>query len=299
MSAPDVIPTGSILLDIALGIGGIPRGGITEIYGPPSSGKSTLALHITAQAQQMGLRCVYMDIENGLNPKYAVCCGVDDQSMLLARPRTGNEALEMCYSLLHSQGADLIVVDSIAALASEEEIRNGTSLPTWGQLNRLLSPHLRKIERSCRQSQGTLVCTNQMRSRIKPGYGTPETTPGGMTVKFHASLRIELKIKRYLEEEGHITGVKIQAEVNKNRFGPSKRRTTLEIVYNRGIFRERELFSLGMKGNLITNRGSHYRLGNQYLGQGQRAVEGFLFHRPEVAQALEKAIRRLLISKAT
>ncbi|MFO8037705.1 MAG: DNA recombination/repair protein RecA [Anaerolineales bacterium] len=299
MKSLDVIPTGSIALDLALGLGGIPRGVITEIYGPPSSGKSTLTLHIIAQAQHKGLGCVFIDMENGLNPAYAVRCGVDDDRLLLAQPQTGNEALEMCHSLLHSQKVNLVVIDSIAALASQEEIRKGMGSSGWGYLNRLLSPHLRKIEKSCQQSQGTLICTNQIRSRIKPGYGTPETTPGGMTVKLHAALRIELQIKGYIQEAGNIAGVKIQAEVNKNRLGPSKRRTTLDIVYNRGVSRERELFSLGMKENLITRQGSTYRFQSQYLGQGQRAVEEFLGYRREVAQALEDAIRLSLVSKTT
>lgn len=299
MKSLDVIPTGSIGLDIALGTGGIPRGVITEIYGPPSSGKSTLTLHMIAQAQQMGLGCVFMDMENGLNPTYAVCCGVDDDNLLLAQPRTGNEALEMCHALLDSQEVDLVVIDSIAALASEEEIRKGISSSGWGHLNRLLSPHLRKIEKSCHQSQGTLICTNQIRSRIKAGYGTPETTPGGMTIKLHAALRIELHLMGYIQEAGNIAGVKILAEVNKNRLGPAKRRTTLDIVYNKGISRERELFSLGIKENLITRQGSTYRFRNHYLGKGQRAVEEFLQHRREVAQALEEAIRLSLVSKTT
>jgi recombination protein RecA len=238
-------------------------------------------------------------MENGLNPPYAVRCGVDGENLLLARPQTGNDALEMCHALLHSQEVDLVVIDSIAALASAEEIRKGLGSSGWGQLNRLLSPHLRKIESCCHQSHGTLICTNQMRSRIITGYGTPETTPGGMTVKLHTALRIELKIKGYIQEAGSLTGVLIQAEINKNRFGPSKRRTTLEIVYNRGVSRERELFSLGMKEKLITRRGSTYRFRNHYLGQGQRAVEEFLGHKREVAQELEDAIRLSLVSKTT
>jgi len=289
MRMMDVIPTGSIKLDMALGTGGIPRGEITEIFGSPSAGKSTLALQIVAQAQKRGLRCLYMDMENGLNPRYAVCCGVDEQRMLLARPLTGEDALEMCCLLFHTKDIDLVIIDSLAALVSEKEIQ--VRERAWGQLNRLLSFYLRKIERICHQTQGTLVCTNQMRTRIRPGYGTPETTPGGMTVKLHAAVRIELRIQDHIRHQGNNTGVKIQAEINKNRFSAPKKRTVIEIVYNRGVIRERELLSLGLNEKIITRQGSNYWYRNHHLGQGQRAVEGFLHHQTEIAQKLERAIR--------
>jgi|GEM_PF-5229334 len=292
----DVIPTGSIKLDMALGTGGIPRGEITEIYGTPSAGKSTLALQIVAQAQKRGLGCVYMDVENGLNPRYAVCCGVDEQRLLLARPPTGDDALEMCCLLLHTKDIDLVIIDSLAALISEKEIHTGKR--AGGQLNRLLSFYLRKIERICRQHQDTLVCTNQMRTRIRSGYGTPETTPGGITVKLHAAVRIELRIQDHIRHRGNNTGVKIQAEINKNRFSAPKKRTFIEIVYNRGVIRERELLSLGLKEKIITRQGSNYWYRNHHLGQGQRAVEGFLHHQTEIAQELEQAIRLSMIPKA-
>lgn len=292
----DVIPTGSIKLDMALGTGGIPRGEITEIYGSPSAGKSTLALQIVAQAQKRGLGCVYMDVENGLNPRYAVCCGVDEQRLLLARPRTGDDALEMCCLLLHTKVIDLVIIDSLAALISEREIQARES--AGGQLNRLLSFYLRKIERICHQQQDTLVCTNQMRTRIRSGYGTPETTPGGMSVKFHAAVRIELRIQDHIRHQGNNTGVKIRAEINKNRFSVPKKRTFIEIVYNRGVIRERELLSLGLKEKIIRRQGSNYWYRNHHLGQGQRAVEGFLHHQTEIAQELEQAIRLSIIPKA-
>lgn len=286
------ISTGSLNLDLALGTGGIPRGEITEMYGPPSSGKTTIALHHIAQAQQLGLRCLFIDMENGLNPRYARSCGVDEQEMLLALPPTGDEALEMCYTTLQGDHIDLVVIDSVAALVTQAELGAAPGTPDRGEVNRLLSAYLRKIKRVCKRTGGSLLCTNQLRSRIKAGYGTPETTPGGMAIKFHAGLRIELRVGEHIRRDNAPVGVKISATINKSRFSPIKRSTTIEIVYNIGIVRESELFSLGRKFNLIKRQGPGYRYRAYDLGQDPRAVLRTLKDKVEIAQSLEQDIHR-------
>lgn len=288
----DIIPTGSLALNLALGTGGIPRGDIIEIYGPPSSGKTTLALHLIAQAQQQGLRCLFLDMENGLNPSYAVRCGVKDQEMLLARPFAGDDALEVCYTLLSERDIDLIVIDSIAALAAREELLSTQQTPQPGALNRLLSRYLRKLQQACLEHQATLFCTNQLRSRLRVGYGTPETTPGGLTLKLYAGIRIELKIVEYLQEDGCPQGIKIKVTINKSRYSSTKHSTMIEIVYNIGIVRERELFSLGRSQKLITRQKSAYRFRDYNLGRDEQAAHRLLIEKPEIANALEQAIQR-------
>lgn len=287
----NIIPTGSLSLDFALGTGGIPRGWITEIFGPPSSGKTTLVLHILAQAQRLGLRCVFMDIENGLNPPYAAICGVKTDQVLLASPRNGNEAWELAHLMLDSHHIDLIVMDTLAALGPGDDLEKGFDPAYHSDLNALLSLHLRKMNKLCRAKGGTLVCTNQMRKRIKKGYGTPETTPGGLPIKYHAAVRIALGIREYIYRDGQIRGVRITAKINKNRFNHIKHSATMEIVYNTGIDKERELFSLGTKQNIITRKGSQYYFQDQALGQGQFEAEKFLRGRGKVAEELEEEIR--------
>lgn len=287
----DVIPTGSLFLDRSLGAGGLPTGWITELYGPPSSGKTTLALHILAEAQQIGLTAAFLDIENGLDPDYARRCGVNPEQALIASPDNGTKALTLCQMLLKSGGVQLVVLDSLAGLTSNREAAFGIRPDRYGELNPLLASHLRKIDRICRTSGGTLLCTNQLRTRTRKGYGTPETTPGGLTIKFHAAVRIALNVIYPLGKRGHYHGIRINAAVNKNRFHPRKHSAQIEIVYNKGVDKERELFSLGKKLQLITKQGPMYQYRGQNLGQGQRAVYHTLQVNEHVAQALERDLR--------
>jgi len=290
----DVIPTGSLYLDRILGIGGLPTGWITELYGPPSSGKTTLALHILAEAQRMGLTAAFLDIENGLNPAYALQCGVHPDQALIASPDSGTQALNLCQMLLESGDVHLVVLDSLAGLTSNREAASGIRHDRYGELNPLLASHLRKLDRVCRTTGGSILCTNQLRARIKKGYGTPETTPGGMTIKFHAAVRIALRIINPLVKKGDCRGVRINAAVNKNRFCPKKHSAQIEIVYNKGVNKERELLSLGKELQLITKQGSMYQYRGHNLGQGQRAVFRTLQVNEHIAQALERDLRSMI-----
>lgn len=291
----DVIPTGSLFLDRTLGVGGLPTGWITELYGPPSSGKTTLALHILAEAQRIGLTAAFLDIENGLEPAYAMKCGVNPDQALIASPDSGTQALTLCQMLLKSGHVHLVVLDSLAGLTSNQEAASGIRPDRYGELNPLLASHLRKIDRICRTSGGTLLCTNQLRTRTRKGYGTPETTPGGLTIKFHAAVRIALKVIYPLGKSDQYRGIRINAAINKNRFHPKKDSAQIDIVYNKGVNKERELFSLGKELQLITKQGPVFQYRGHDLGQGHGDVLRTLQTNEPVAQALERDLRLRII----
>ncbi len=308
----EVFPTGSLSLDIALGVGGIPRGRIVEVYGPPASGKSTLGLHIIAEAQRRGFSTLFVDMEHSLDVAYAKKCGVDVNDALLSLPQTGIQALQIIKETLASGDVDVVVLDSIAALSPRREsLAPGNDSNPSGRVFQILPTALREISLACIRSNSSLVCTNQIRSRLRKGYGPSETSTGGMSVKFHSAIRISLKTKKLLRQNGEVVGSQIEARVSKNTVARPFRSAILNIVYNRGISKGSDLLRLGLNEKIITQRGSHYWYGEQNLGQGRWQVEAFLdegsvaahelenaAHELEnVAQELEKVLRNRLLPK--
>jgi len=293
----EVFPTGSLNLDIALGVGGLPRGRIAEIYGPPTSGKTTLAQHLIAEAQRSGFVTAFIDMEHSLDPAYALRCGVDIDKALLAQPQTGVEALQIIKELLVSGDIDLVVLDSIAALLPHAEAKDRTSRPASGEISQLLSTALRELSLACLRNNASLVCTNQLRRRLKNGYGPPQTTPGGLSVKFHSSVRISLQTKRLLRQGEEIIGSQIEAQVTKNTVAPSFHSAFFNIVYNIGISKGSDLLRLGQTEKLITQRGSQYWYGEHNLGQGQWQAEKLLDSNSFAAIKLEQVLRNKLLPK--
>ena len=300
----EVFPTGSLSLDIALGVGGIPRGRIVEVYGPPASGKSTLGLHIIAEAQRRGFSTLFVDMEHSLDIAYAKKCGVDVNDALLSLPQTGIQALQIIKKTLASGDVDVVVLDSIAALSPRAALSpcreslppEEDSIPE-GRVFQILPTALREISLACIRSNSSLVCTNQIRSRLRKGYGPSETSTGGMSVKFHSAIRISLKTKKLLRQNGEVVGSQIEARVSKNTVARPFRSAILNIVYNRGISKGSDLLRLGLNEKIITQRGSHYWYGEQNLGQGRWQVEAFLDEGSVVAQKLEKVLRNRLLPK--
>ncbi|RLD03353.1 MAG: DNA recombination/repair protein RecA [Chloroflexota bacterium] len=293
----EVFPTGSLCLDVALGVGGLPRGQIAEIYGPESSGKTTLALHLIAEAQRRGFTALFVDMEHSLDAAYAKKCGVDIDSVLLSEPQKGVEALQIIKRALVSGNIDLVVLDSIAALVPSEEAERQTMHPASGGISQLLPTALRELSLACMRNNASLVCTNQLRRRLKTGYGLPETTPGGLSVKLHSAARISLKTKKLLRHEGKIIGSQIEARITKNTVAPSFHSAIFNIVYNMGISKGNDLLRLGQIEKIITQRGSQYWYGEQNLGQGRRQAEKFLNGNSVAAQKLEQVLRSKLLPK--
>ncbi len=293
----EVFPTGSLNLDIALGVGGLPRGRIAEIYGPPASGKTTLIQHIIAEAQRRGFTSVFVDMEHSLSPAYAKRCGVDVDNVLLVQPRTGTEALQIIKRMLVSGDVDLVALDSVAALVSNAEARSRSSRPASGEISRILPTALRELSRACSRNNASLVCTNQLRKRLKAGYGVSETTPGGLSIKFHSSVRIGLEIKKHLHHDGEIIGSEIEAQVTKNTVSRPFSSAIFNIVYNRGIPKNGDLLDWGNKEKIITQHGSQLWYGEQSLGQGWRQAKIYLDDNPDIAGRLEQMLRSKLLPK--
>ncbi|MEA2007574.1 MAG: DNA recombination/repair protein RecA [Chloroflexota bacterium] len=293
----EVFPTGSLCLDVALGVGGLPRGRIAEIYGPEASGKTTIGLHLIAEAQRRGFTAVFVDMEHSLDLTYAKKCGVDVDNVLLSQPQRGIKALQIIKQTLVSGNIDLVVLDSIAALVPSEEAERRTMQPASGGISQLLPTALRELSLACIRNNASLICTNQLRRRLKTGYGPPETTPGGMSIKFHSAVRISLKTKKLLHHEGEIIGSQIEARVTKNTVAPSFHSAIFNIVYNMGISKGSDMLRLGQTGKIITQRGSQYWYGEQNLGQGRRQAEKFLDGNSAAARKLEQVLRSRLLPK--
>lgn len=290
-----VISTGSLSLDLALGRGGLPRGRIVEIFGGESTGKSTLALHILAEAQQSGLRSLYIDMENCFDPVYARSCGVHPRNIYFSQPRSGEEAVEITHRLLASGKIDLIIIDTVAALVPRRELSRGLSEPASGEINQLLSPALRRIHKDCLETKGTLICFNQIRTRLKSGYGPAETSPGGMTLKLQAAVRIQLRRMEYLQEKGQIRGTRIKALIKKNLPGLSLHSTFFNIVYNKGIIKEEEIISLALVNQIISRISSQYCYREHKLGKDKRDIREYLLKNPDLTSKLEKEIKRIYL----
>ncbi|MBN1483486.1 MAG: recombinase RecA [Chloroflexia bacterium] len=285
------IPTGSIALDVALGIGGIPRGRVTEIYGPDASGKTTLAQHIIAEAQKMGGVAAYIDAEHALDPRYMAACGVNLDELLISQPDTGEQGLEICEALVRSGAVDVVVVDSVSALVPRAELEGdmGDSLP--GLQARLMSQALRKLSGAISKSKTAVVFINQLRMKIGVMFGNPETTSGGRALKFYASVRLDIRRIETLKQGGEAIGNRVRVKVVKNKVAPPFRRAEFDIIYNEGISQEGSILDMAVDMEIITKSGSHYYLGEDRLAQGRENVRQYLKEHPEVAQQIEGQIR--------
>ncbi|MDD4511053.1 MAG: recombinase RecA [Oscillospiraceae bacterium] len=285
------IPTGSLTLDLALGIGGVPKGRIIEIYGPESSGKTTLALHIVAQAQKLGGEAAFVDAEHALDPMYAKALGVDIDSLLVSQPDTGEQALEITESLVRSGAIDVVVVDSVAALVPRSEIEGEMGDAFVGLQARLMSQALRKLAGSISKTNCIVIFINQLREKVGVIYGNPEVTTGGRALKFYASVRIDVRRIEALKNSGQIIGNRTRAKVVKNKVAPPFREAEFDILYGEGISHLGELVDVGLKLDLVQKSGSWYSIGDQRVGQGRDSVKQYLKENPDQAEWLEEKVR--------
>ncbi|MST49808.1 recombinase RecA [Mobiluncus porci] len=285
-----VIPTGSIALDVALGIGGLPRGRIVEIYGPESSGKTTVALHAVASAQKAGGNAAFIDAEHALDPVYAQNLGVDIDNLLVSQPDTGEQALEIADMLIRSGGLDIIVIDSVAALVPKAEIEGDMGDSHVGLQARLMSQALRKLTGALSATGTTAIFINQLREKIGVFFGSPETTTGGKALKFYASVRIDVRRIETLKNGTDAVGNRTRAKIVKNKMAPPFRQAEFDIVYGEGISREGSLIDLGVESDVITKSGAWFTYGELQLGQGKENVRKFLKDNPELADEIENKI---------
>ena len=287
----EVIPTGSLTLDIALGCGGLPRGRIVEIYGPESSGKTTLTLEVIAQAQKLGGVAAFIDAEHALDPGYAEKIGVNLDELLVSQPDTGEQALEIADMLVRSGGVDIVVVDSVAALTPKAEIEGEMGDSHVGLQARLMSQALRKLTANIKRSNTLVIFINQIRMKIGVMFGSPETTTGGNALKFYASVRLDIRRIGAIKNGDEVVGNETRVKVVKNKVAPPFRNAEFEIIYGEGVSREGELVDLGVTHELVQKSGSWYSYGGDRIGQGKDNVRAFLKEHPEVAHALETKIR--------
>ena len=287
----EAIPTGSLSLDLALGVGGIPRGRVTEIFGPESSGKTTLCQHIVAEAQRMGGVCAYIDMEHALDPVYAGKCGVDVDNLYISQPDTGEQALEIGETLVRSGAVDVVVVDSVAALVPRAEIEGDMGDATMGMQARLMSQALRKLSGAIKQTNTAVVFTNQLRQKIGVMFGNPETTTGGMALKFYASVRLDVRRVESIKVGQEVVGNRTRVRVVKNKVAPPFKVAEFDILYNEGISKVGDVLDLGVGMGLVEKRGSFYTYGEQRIGQGRENARGYLKDNPALADELEAQIR--------
>ena len=285
-----VIPTGSLALDVALGIGGLPRGRVIEIYGPESSGKTTVALHPVASAQKAGGNAAFIDAEHALDPVYARALGVDTDNLLVSQPDTGEQALEIADMLIRSGGIDIIVIDSVAALVPKAEIEGEMGDSHVGLQARLMSQALRKITGALSATGTTAIFINQLREKIGVFFGNPETTTGGKALKFYASVRIDVRRIETLKEAGAPVGNRTRAKIVKNKMAPPFKQAEFDIVYGKGISREGSIIDMGVETGIIRKSGSWFTYGDDQLGQGKENVRQFLSDNPELADEIEQKI---------
>lgn len=287
----DVIPTGSLSLDIALGVGGIPRGRITEIYGPESSGKTTVCQHIVAEAQKLGGTCAFVDMEHALDPVYASRCGVDINNLLISQPDMGEQALEITETLVRSGAVDVVVIDSVAALVPRAEIEGDMGDSPMGMQARLMSQALRKLSGAIKQTNTAVVFTNQLRQKIGVMFGNPETTTGGMALKFYSSVRLDIRRIQSIKLGSEIIGNRTRVRVVKNKVAPPFQTAEFDIMYNEGISKVGDILDLATGLEIITKRGSFYSYGDLRLGQGRENSKDFLRQNVDLAHEIELAIR--------
>jgi recombination protein RecA len=287
----EVIPTGSIALDLALGVGGIPRGRITEIYGPESAGKTTLCQHIIAEAQRLGGTCAFIDMEHALDPSYARCCGVNIDDLYIAQPDTGEQALEIAEALIRSGALDVLVVDSVAALVPRAEIEGEMGDAHMGLQARLMSQALRKLSGAIKQSNTAMIFTNQLRMKIGVMFGNPETTTGGNALKFYSSVRLDIRRIQSIKDEGQVIGNRTKVRVTKNKVAPPFREAEFDIMYNEGISKAGDVLDIASELEIVTKRGAFFSFGDTRLGQGRENAKEFLKGNPEFLAQIEAQIR--------
>ncbi len=294
-----VIPTGSLSLDLALGVGGIPRGRVTEIYGPEAAGKSTLALHIIAQAQAQGGVAAYIDVEHALDPVYAANLGVKVGELLVSQPDTAEQALEITEALVRSGAVDVIVIDSVAALVPRAEIEGEMGDAHVGLQARLMSQALRKLTGAISKSNTAVIFINQLREKVGVMFGNPEVTPGGRALKYYSTVRLEIRRVEAIKQGTEIVGNRVRVKVAKNKVAPPFRTAEFDIMFQGGISREGDLLDLGVAMGIIKKSGSFFSFRDERLGQGRENAKEYLRQHPEVAQELERLIRENAASART
>src|ERR1700674_5175925 len=289
-----VIPSGCLSIDAALGVGGFPRGRVIEIYGPESGGKTTLTLHVIAEAQKLGGQAAFIDAEHALDPSYARKLGVDVDNLLVSQPDHGEQALEIAQELIRSNAVDIIVIDSVAALVPKAELEGDMGDPQMGLQARLMSQALRKLTAIVSKSKTCLIFTNQIREKIGVMFGNPETTTGGRALKFYASMRVDIRRIQAIKEGDKVVGSRTRAKVVKNKVAAPFREAEFDIVYGEGISREGVLMDLGVAQNLVDKSGTWFAYGGDRLGQGRENAKVFLRDNPEVYKAIDDRVRREL-----
>jgi recombination protein RecA len=297
VDAAEVISTGSLGLDLALGIGGLPRGRVVEIYGPESSGKTTLTLQVIANCQRSGGTAAFVDAEHALDPGYAEKLGVNVDDLLVSQPDTGEQALEICDMLVRSGAVDIVVVDSVAALTPKAEIEGDMGDSHVGLHARLMSQALRKLTGNIKRSNCTVIFINQIRMKIGVMFGNPETTTGGNALKFYASVRLDIRRIGSVKRGDEVVGAETRVKVVKNKMAPPFRQAEFEILYNEGISREGELIEMGVAHNFVEKSGAWYSYAGDRIGQGKENVRQFLREHKETAEVLEKQLRDKLLGK--
>ncbi|MEK7611172.1 MAG: recombinase RecA [Patescibacteria group bacterium] len=290
----DVIPTGSLALDLALGIGGIPRGRIIEIFGPESSGKTTLLLHIIAETQKKGGTAAFIDAEHALDPVYAEKIGVKTEDLLISQPDNGEQALEIAETLIRSGAVDIVVIDSVAALVPRVEIEGEMGDSHMGLQARLMSQAMRKLAGAISKSNTTVIFTNQIRMKIGVMFGNPETTTGGQALKFYASVRLDIRRVESIKDGDVVTGNHVRVKVVKNKVAPPFRVAEFDIMFNEGISKESSLVDVGTEMDLVKKSGAWFEYGGEKIGQGREAAKAYLRANPKIASEIEKKIRELV-----
>lgn len=288
----ETIPTGSLSLDIALGVGGVPRGRVIEIFGPESSGKTTLCQHVIAEAQKTGGICAFIDMEHALDPVYAARCGVQIDNLYVSQPDTGEQALEIADALIRSGTMDVVVVDSVAALVPRAEIEGEMGDSHMGLQARLMSQALRKLSGAIKQTNTVVIFTNQLRQKIGVMFGNPETTSGGNALKFYASVRIDIRRIQSIKVGGDVIGNRTKVKIKKNKVAPPFTECEFDIMYNEGISKSGDVLDLAVQYNFVDKRGAYFRYGETLLGQGRENAKVYLVENPSVLLELENLIRK-------
>jgi recombination protein RecA len=291
----DAIPTGSLSLDIALGVGGIPRGRVTEIYGPESSGKTTICQHIVAEAQAMGGTAAFIDMEHALDPVYAAQCGVDVDNLLISQPDTGEQALEIAETLVRSGAVDVVVIDSVAALVPRAEIEGDMGDAHMGLMARLMSQALRKLSGVIKQTNTSVIFTNQLRQKIGVMFGNPETTTGGQALKFYASVRLDVRRIQSIKVGSEVIGNRTRVRVVKNKVASPFKTAEFDIMYSEGISKVGDILDLATELDIVQKRGSFYSYDDLRLAQGREKAKDFLRANPDMAMEIESALRQALL----
>jgi len=287
----DVIPTSSLALDLALGVGGIPRGRVVEIFGPESSGKTTLMLHVIANAQKAGGLAAFIDAEHALDPAYAKKLGVNLDDLLVSQPDSGEEALTICETLARSNALDVIVIDSVAALVPKSELDGEMGMATMGMQARLMSQALRKLTALLAKSKTTCIFTNQLREKVGVMFGNPETTPGGKALKFYASVRLDIRRKDTLKDSaGNAVGSHVKVKIVKNKVAPPFAEAEFDILFNQGINKEGSILEVGLDHGVVEKKGAWLQFGGELIGQGKDAAQKTLVEKPELAKKIVEAI---------